>query len=449
MANKNTLTLTDNRTGKTYEVSITDGTIRAMDLRQIKVDADDFGLMAYDPAFTNTASCRSAVTFIDGDKGILRYRGYPIEQLAEQSTFLETAYLVLWGELPTQKELDNWVYEITHHTFLHENVKRLIHNFRYDAHAMGMLVSILAALSTFYPESKDIHDPAIRLKQIYRLIAKTPTTAAFAYRHSRGLPYVYPDNDLSYAGNFLNMLFKMTEPRYKPNPVLEHAIDVLFILHADHEQNCSANAMRSVGSSHADPYVSAAAAAAALYGPLHGGANEAVLRMLAEIGSVKNVPGYIERVKKGEMRLMGFGHRVYKNYDPRARIIKRIADEVFDVTGRNPLLDIALELERIALHDDYFVSRKLYPNVDFYSGIIYQAMGFPVEMYPVLFAIGRMPGWLAQWQEMLEDKEQKIARPRQVFTGYDKRDYVGIQERGLAPAADPPAPKAKPAPAAR
>ena len=449
MATKNTLTITDNRTGKTYEVSISDGTIKAMDLRQIKTGPDDFGLMTYDPAFTNTASCRSAVTFIDGDKGILRYRGYPIEQLAEQSTFLETAYLILWGELPSQKELDDWVYEITHHTFLHENVKRLIQNFRHDAHAMGMLVSILAALSTYYPEAKDIHDPATRRKQIYRLIAKTPTMAAFAYRHSRGLPYVYPDNDLTYAGNFLNMLFKMTEPKYRPNPVLVHAIDVLFILHGDHEQNCSANAMRSVGSSHADPYVSSAAAAAALYGPLHGGANEAVLRMLAEIGSVKNVPGYIERVKKGEMRLMGFGHRVYKNYDPRARIIKRIADEVFEVTGRNPLLDIALELERIALHDDYFVSRKLYPNVDFYSGIIYQAMGFPVEMYPVLFAIGRMPGWLAQWQEMLEDKEQKIARPRQVFTGYDKRDYVGIKNRGLAPAADPPVPTAKAAPATR
>ena len=445
---KNTLTITDNRTGKTYEVNITDDTIRAIDLRPIKVKDDDFGLMTYDPAFTNTASCRSAVTFIDGDKGILRYRGYPIEQLAEKSTFLETAYLLLWGELPTQKELDDWVYEITHHTFLHENVKRLIQNFNYDAHAMGMLVSTLAALSTYYPESKDIFNTAVRRKQIYRLIAKTPTIAAFAYRHSRGLPYVYPDNDLSFSGNFLNMLFKMTEPRYKPNPVLEHAIDVLFILHADHEQNCSANAMRSVGSSHADPYVSAAAAAAALYGPLHGGANEAVLRMLAEIGSVKNVPGYIERVKKGEMRLMGFGHRVYKNYDPRARIIKRIADEVFQVTGRNPLLDIALELERIALQDGYFVSRKLYPNVDFYSGIIYQAMGFPVELYPVLFAIGRMPGWLAQWQEMLEDKEQKIARPRQVYIGHDKRDFVPIGQRGLAAAADPPV-KEKAARAAR
>jgi len=448
MANKNTLTITDNRTGKSYEINVTDGTIKAMDLRQIKVAADDFGLMTYDPAFTNTASCRSAVTFIDGDKGILRYRGYPIEQLAERSTFLETAYLLLWGELPTQKELDDWVYEVTHHTFLHENVKNLIANFRYDAHAMGMLVSTLAALSTYYPESKEIFNIEVRRKQIHRLIAKTPTIAAFAYRHSRGLPYVYPDNDLSFAGNFLNMLFKMTEARYRPNPVLEHAIDVLFILHADHEQNCSANAMRSVGSSHADPYVSAAAAAAALYGPLHGGANEAVLRMLTEIGSVKNVPGYIERVKKGEMRLMGFGHRVYKNYDPRARIIKRVADEVFAVTGRNPALDIALELERIALQDDYFVSRKLYPNVDFYSGIIYQAMGFPVEIYPVLFAIGRMPGWLAQWQEMLEDKEQKIARPRQVYVGHDTRDFVPIGQRGLAPAADPPA-KEKAARAAR
>ncbi len=445
---KNTLTITDNRTGKSYEINITDGTLRALDLRQIKTSDDDFGLMTYDPAFTNTASCRSAVTFIDGDKGILRYRGYPIEQLAEKSTFLETAYLVLWGELPAQKELDDWVYEITHHTFLHENVKKLIENFRYDAHAMGMLVSTLAALSTYYPESKEIFNTDVRRKQIYRLIAKTPTIAAFAYRHSRGLPYVYPDNDLSFAGNFLNMLFKMTEARYRPDPVLEHAIDVLFILHADHEQNCSANAMRSVGSSHADPYVSAAAAAAALYGPLHGGANEAVLRMLTEIGSVKNVPSYIERVKKGEMRLMGFGHRVYKNYDPRARIIKRVADEVFQVTGRNPLLDIALELERIALQDNYFVSRKLYPNVDFYSGIIYQAMGFPVELYPVLFAIGRMPGWVAQWQEMLEDKEQKIARPRQVYVGPDKRDFVPIGQRGLALAADPPV-KEKPARAAR
>jgi citrate synthase len=431
---KNTLSITDNRTGKTYEVPITDETIKAMDLRPIRVNDTDFGLMSYDPAFTNTASCRSAITFIDGDRGILWYRGYPIEQLAEKSSFLETAYLVLHGELPTQGELEQWVYETTHHTFLHENVKKLVESFRYDAHPMGMLVSTLAALSTFYPEAKEVRDPEVRRKQIYRLIAKTPTLAAFAYRHSRGLPFVHPDNDLSYAGNFLNMLFRMSEPRYEPNSVLEKALDVLFILHADHEQNCSANAMRSVGSSLADPYCSAAAAAAALYGPLHGGANEAVLRMLSEIGNVKNVPKFIEKVKTGEgTRLMGFGHRIYKNYDPRAKIIKQIADQVFEVTGRNPLLDIALELERIALQDDYFVKRKLYPNVDFYSGIIYQAMGFPVEMFPVLFAIGRMPGWLAQWQEMLLDAEQKIARPRQVYTGHLRRDFVPLEKRGAAP----------------
>ncbi len=443
MATKNTLTITDNRTGKSYEVNITDGTIKALDLRQIKVNADDFGMMAYDPAFTNTASCRSAVTFIDGDKGILRYRGYPIEQLAEHSTFLETAFLVLRGDLPTKTELQQWVYEITHHTFLHENVKKLIENFRYDAHPMGMLVSTLAALSTFYPEAKQIHDPEMRGKQISRLVAKTPTLAAYAFRHSRGLPYVHPDNGLSYAGNFLNMLFKMSEVKYTPDPVLDKALDVLFILHADHEQNCSANAMRSVGSSHADPYCAAAAAAAALYGPLHGGANEEVLRMLTQIGSVKNVPGHIERVKKGELLLMGFGHRIYKNYDPRARIIKRVADEVFEVTGKNPLLEIALELERIALQDDYFVKRKLYPNVDFYSGIIYQAMGFPVEMFPVLFAIGRMPGWLAQWEEMLLDKEQKIARPRQVYVGRDQRDYLHLHDRRPLAAS----PRGEPAPA--
>jgi len=434
MATKNTLTITDNRTGKSYEVPVTSDTIKAIDLRQIRVNPDDFGLMAYDPAFTNTASCRSAVTFIDGDKGVLWYRGYPIEQLAEQSSFLETAYLVVHGELPTAAELERWTYETIHHTFLHENLKNLIDEFRYDAHPMGILVCTLAAMSTFYPEAKNIFDAEGRRKQIYRLIAKTPTVAAFAYRHSRGLPYAYPDNDLSFAGNFLNMLFKMTEAKYRPQPVLEKALDVLFILHADHEQNCSANAMRSVGSSHADPYCSASAAAAALYGPLHGGANEEVLRMLAQIGSVKNVPGHIERVKKGELLLMGFGHRIYKNYDPRARIIKRIADQVFTVTGRNPLLDIALELERIALQDDYFVKRKLYPNVDFYSGIIYQAMGFPVEMYPVLFAIGRMPGWLAQWEEMLLDKEQKIARPRQLYVGRDQRDYVPLGQRVQAPA---------------
>ena len=432
---KETLTITDNRTGKTYEVDIKDDTIRAMDLRQIKVDDDDFGMMAYDPAFTNTASCRSAVTFIDGGKGILRYRGYPIEQLAEKSSFLETAYLLVKGELPDSAQLGKWEHDITFHTMLHENIRRQLVGFRYDAHAMGMLVSTLGALSTFYPEAKDIHDPAGREKQIFRLIAKMPTIAAAAYRHSRGLPLVYPNNDLSYAGNFLSMLFKMSEPRYTPDPALEKALDVLFILHADHEQNCSTSAMRGVGSSEADPYVSAAGAAAALYGPLHGGANEAVLRMLNEIGDVKNIPSYIERCKKGELRLMGFGHRVYKNYDPRARIIGRIAEEVFEVTGRNPLLDIARELERIALEDDYFVQRKLYPNVDFYSGIIYQAMGFPVEMYPVLFAIGRMPGWLAQWNEMLEDKEQKIARPRQVYTGYEQRDYVPLKKRAKVPVA--------------
>ena len=431
---KNTLSITDNRTGKTYEIEVTDGTIRTMDLRQIKVSDDDFGVMGYDPAFTNTASCRSRITFIDGEKGILQYRGYPIEQLAEQSTFLETAYLLIHGELPMQPQLGDWVESITHHTFIHENIRKLLEGFRYDAHPMGMLVSLLGALSTFYPEAKAIRDPEVRKHQIHRLIAKTPTLAAFAYRHSRGLPLAYPDNELSYAGNFLNMLWKMSEVKFKPHPVLEKALDVLFILHGDHEQNCSTSAMRGVGSSEADPFCAAAAAAAALYGPLHGGANEQVLRMLAEVGTVKNVPAYVERVKKGEFRLMGFGHRVYKNYDPRALIIKRIADEVFEVTGRNPLLDIALALEKIALEDDYFVKRQLYPNVDFYSGIIYQAMGFPVEMYPVLFALGRMPGWLAQWEEMLEDKEQKIARPRQIYTGYAKRDYVPLAKRVPAPA---------------
>ena len=432
---KDSLTITDNRTGKTYEVDIKEGTIRAADLRQIRVAKDDFGLMGYDPAFTNTASCRSRITFIDGDQGILRYRGYPIEQLAEHSNFLETAYLVIHGELPSQEQLEEWQRKIMRHTFIHEYLKKLLGGFRYDAHPMGMLVSMLGALSTFYPEAKKIRDPERRRKDIYRLIAKAPTLAAFSFRHTRGLPMVYPDNNLSYTGNFLNMLWKMSEPKYMPDPVLERALDVLFILHADHEQNCSASAMRGVGSSQADPYCSAAAAAAALYGPLHGGANEQVLRMLEQISDVKNVPGYIERVKQGEIRLMGFGHRVYKNYDPRARIIKVIADQVFEITGRNPLLDIALELERIALQDEYFVRRRLYPNVDFYSGLIYQAMGFPVEMYPVLFAIGRMPGWIAQWIEMLEDKEQKIARPRQIYTGYGKRDYVPIQKRSS------PAPK--------
>ncbi len=424
-----TLSITDNRTGKTYEIPIKDGAIHATDLRQIKTGPDDFGMVSYDPAFINTASCRSAITFIDGDKGILRYRGYPIEQLAEQSTFLETAYLLLHGELPTKAQLETWTHNITHHRFIHENIKKLMDGFRYDAHPMGVFISTIAALSTFYTEANQIHDPEVRQRQIFRLVAKSPTVAAFAYRHSVGLPFAYPDDDLSYAGNFLNMMFKATETKYRPNPVLEHALDVLFILHADHEQNCSANAMRSVGSSHVDPYSAMAAAAAALYGPLHGGANEQVLRMLREIGDKKNIPAYIKRVKTKEVLLMGFGHRVYKNYDPRAKIIKRIADEVFEVTGKNPLIDIALELERIALEDDYFVSHKLYPNVDFYSGIIYEAMGFPVTMFPVLFAIGRTPGWLAQWEEMLQDPEQKIARPRQIYVGHDRRDYVPMDQR--------------------
>ncbi|HMA38914.1 MAG TPA: citrate synthase [Gemmatimonadales bacterium] len=423
------LTIVDNRTGRTYEIPVQEGTIRAADLRQIKSGPDDFGLMSYDPAYLNTAACRSAISFIDGDKGILRYRGYPIEELAERSSFLETAYLLLNGELPRPAELDRWVYDITHHTIIHENVKKFIDGFHHDAHPMGMFVSTVAALSTFYPEAKHIGDGEARRFQIHRLIAKTPTLAAFAYRHSTGMPFAYPDNDLSYAGNFLNMMFKGTEVKYKPHPVAERALDVLFILHADHEQNCSTSAMRSVGSSHSDPFSSMAAAAAALYGPLHGGANEEVLRMLREIGSKDRVPAYIERVKRGEVKLMGFGHRIYKNYDPRARIIKRVADEVFEVTGKNPLIDLALELERIALQDDYFVTRKLYPNVDFYSGIIYEAMRFPVDMFPVLFAIGRTPGWLAQWQEMLLDKEQKIARPRQVYVGPPMRAYVPIEKR--------------------
>jgi len=425
----NTLTIVDNRTGKTYEIPIQDGAIRAADLRQIKTGADDFGMLSYDPAYLNTAACRSAISYIDGDRGILRYRGYPIEELAERSTFLETAYLLLFGELPKPADLDQWVNDITHHTIIHENIKKFIDGFHHDAHPMGVFVSTVAALSTFYPEAKHIGDPTSRRDQIHRLIAKTPTLAAFAHRHTVGMPYAYPDNDLSYAGNFLNMMFKATEVKYKPHPVLERALDVLFILHADHEQNCSTSAMRGVGSAHADPYSSMAAAAAALYGPLHGGANEEVLRMLREIGSKDKVPAYIERVKRGDVKLMGFGHRIYKNYDPRARIIKQVADEVFAVTGKNPLIDLALELERIALQDDYFVSRKLYPNVDFYSGIIYEAMRFPVDIFPVLFAIGRTPGWLAQWQEMLTDKEQKIARPRQLYTGPALREYVAIEKR--------------------
>lgn len=424
-----TLTITDNRTGKTYQVPITDGTIRAMDLRQIRTDADDFGLMTYDPALLNTASTRSSITYIDGDKGILRYRGYPIEQLAEESTYLETAYLILNGELPTAEQFADWEYKILHRTFLHENIKHLMEAFRYDAHPMGMFISTVAALSTYYPEANEVGDPENRLKQIIRLIAKVPTIAAFSYRHLRGLPYVYPDNDLSYTGNFLRMLDMMTQAKYEPDPVRARALDILFILHADHEQNCGTNAMRAIGSSRVDPYSAMAGAAAALYGPLHGGANEQVLRMLTHIGNVKNVPTFIEHVKNGEGRLMGFGHRVYKHYDPRAKIIKRTADQVFAVTGVNPLLEIALELERIALQDDYFVSRKLYPNVDFYSGLIYEALGFPVSFFPVLFAIPRTIGWLAQWVEMLEDPEQKIARPRQVYTGYPARDYVPIQAR--------------------
>ncbi|HKW02454.1 MAG TPA: citrate synthase [Vicinamibacterales bacterium] len=424
-----TITITDNRTGKQYELPVENGAIRAIDLRQIKTGPEDFGLMTYDPAFQNTAACRSRITYIDGDKGILLYRGYPIEQLAEKSTYLETAYVILFGELPTAAELESWVREITLHTMVHENIKKLMEGFQYDAHPMGAFISIVGALSTIYPDAKRIHEEESRRLQVRRLIAKVPTIAAYAYRHSIGRPYVYPDNDLSFTGNFLNMLFKMTELKYKASPVLERALDILFILHADHEQNCSTSTMRAIGSSQADPYSALAGAAAALYGPLHGGANEAVLRMLKEIGSVKNVPDFITRVKRGEGRLMGFGHRVYKSYDPRARIIKQTADEVFEVTGKNPLLDIALELERIALEDDYFVTRKLYPNVDFYSGLIYQAMGFPVDMFPVLFAIPRTAGWLAQWDEMLRDADQKIARPRQIYTGAQQRDYVPRENR--------------------
>jgi len=416
------LTITDNRTGKSYMLPIENGTVRAMDLRQIKTDADDFGLMAYDPALMNTASTKSAITFIDGDKGILEYRGYPVEQLAERSSFLEVAYLILFGELPNEKQLTAWSYDITHHTFVHENIKTLMQAFRYDAHPMGMFISTVAALSTFYPDANKVSDADNRLAQIKRLIAKVPTIAAYTYRHNRGLRYIYPDNDLSYTGNFLNMMFKMTDAKYTPNPALERALDVLFILHTDHEQNCSTNAMRAIGSSCVDPYSAMAGAAAALYGPLHGGANEEVLKMLSRIDQTRNIPEFIQRVKNGEGKLMGFGHRVYKNYDPRARIIKRVADEVFAVTGRNRLLDIALELERIALEDEYFISRKLYPNVDFYSGIIYQAMGLPEAMFPVMFAIPRAVGWLAQWQEMITDPEQKIARPRQIFVGHPRRE---------------------------
>ncbi len=428
-AAKDTLTVTDNRTGETYEMPITDGSIRTMDLRQIKVSEDDFGLLGYDPGFKNTASCRSDITYIDGAAGILRYRGYPIEQLAEKSSFLEVAYLLIHGELPDQTQAESWVHEITHHTFIHENIKTFIDGFHHDAHPMGMLVSTVGALSTFYPEAKDSLDAATRQQQIVRLIAKFPTLAAFAYRHSIGMRYAYPDNDLSFAGNFLNMMYKTTELKYEPDPVLEKAMDTLFILHADHEQNCSTTTMRVIGSSDADPYSAAAGATAALYGPKHGGANEAVLKMLEEIGSVDNVAEAVEGAKNGNFRLMGFGHRVYKNYDPRARIISKLAHDVFEVTGKNPLLDIAVELEKHALEDDYFVSRKLYPNVDFYSGLIYQAMGFPTTMFPVLFAMGRIPGWVAQWEENLLDPEQAIARPRQLYVGSGARDYVDMPNR--------------------
>jgi citrate synthase len=424
-----TLTITDNRTGKSYQVPIQDGTIKATDLRQIKVTPDEFGMMTYDPAFMNTAACKSRITYIDGDNGVLLYRGYPIEQLAEQSDFLETAWLILFGELPTDKEYEDWAHRITLHTMLHTNIAKLMEGFRHDAHPMGMFISTVGALSTFYPDAKEIFSQESRRLQTVRLIAKVPSIAAYAFRHSIGRPFNQPDNDLGYAGNFLSMLFRMTELKYKSNPVLERAMEVLFILHVDHEQNCSTSTMRAIGSSHADPYSALAGAAAALYGPLHGGANEAVLRMLHEIGSINNVPGFIKRVKAGEGRLMGFGHRVYKSYDPRAKIIKRMADLVFDVTGKNPLLEMALELERIALEDEYFVSRKLYPNVDFYSGLIYQAMGFPVDMFPVLFAIPRTAGWIAQWEEMLNDPDQKIARPRQIYLGPKPRDYVPKDKR--------------------
>jgi citrate synthase len=429
MNQKNSITVTDHRTGKSYEIPIENGAIKAIDLRQIRAGDDDPGLMTYDPGFMNTASCKSRITYIDGDKGILNYRGYPIEQLAEKSTFLETAYLLLFGELPNEKQLKEWKYNITHHTIIHRNIEKFIDGFHYDAHPMGMLVSTVGAMSTFYPDATNIMDPDSRMLQTYRLIAKMPTLAAYAYRHSIGMPFAYPDNDLEYTGNFLNMLFKKTELKYKPHPVLERALDVLFILHADHEQNCSTNAMRVIGSSHVDPYSATAGAAAALYGPLHGGANEAVLRQLSEIGTKDRIPAIIKRVLAGEVRLMGFGHRVYKNYDPRARIIKNLAYEVFEVTGKNPMIDIALELERIALEEDYFIKKKLYPNVDFYSGLIYQAMGFPITIFPVLFAIARTSGWLAQWIEMLQDSEQKIARPRQIYLGPEPRDYIPIDKR--------------------
>jgi citrate synthase len=429
LASEETLSVTDNRTGRTYEIPITDGTVRALDFRAIRVAEDDFGLMTYDPAFMNTAACRSSITYLDGTNGVLEYRGYPIEQLAAHASYLEVAYLLVYGDLPTSAQLEEWQHQITIHTFVHENVKEFLGGFRHDAHPMGMLLGATGALSTFYPDANDIDDPENRDIQTIRMISKIPTLAAFAYRHAQGQPYVYPDNDLAYSGNFLNMMYKMTELKYEPDPRLERALDVLFILHADHEQNCSTSAVRSIGSAKPDPYSAVAGGIAALYGPLHGGANEAVLRMLHRIERRENIPDFVKGVKEGKERLMGFGHRVYKNYDPRARIIKSAAEDVFEVVGRNPLLDIALELESIALEDDYFISRKLYPNVDFYSGLIYQAMGLPVAMFPVMFAIGRTSGWIAQWREMVEDSEQKISRPRQIYTGERERDYVPIDQR--------------------
>jgi citrate synthase len=425
---QDSLTITDNRTGRIYEVPVTEDTVRATDLRQIKVSDDDFGLMTYDPAFMNTAACRSAITYIDGDRGILRYRGYPIEQLAEQSSFLEVAYLLIEGELPTNAQLHEWTDTVRYHTYVHTNITKFLEGFRYDAHPMGMLLGVVGALSTFYPDAKNIHDPENRKLQRVRLLAKVPTIAAFAFRHSRGLPFVFPDNDLDYIANFVNMTFSIGG-RHKPNKVLQRALEILLILHADHEQNCSTSAVRAVGSSHVDPFSAVSAGIAALYGPLHGGANEAVLTMLDEIGDKKNIPAFIEEVKGGGGRLMGFGHRVYKSYDPRAKLIKRVADDVFRETGLNPKLEIALELERIALEDEYFIKRKLYPNVDFYSGLIYQAMGYPTEYFTVLFALGRMPGWLAQWEEMLLDKDQKIARPRQIYIGSAERPFVPLEKR--------------------
>ena len=426
---KDTLTITDNRTGKSYELPVSEGTIKAMDLRQIKTSEDDFGLMTYDPAFLNTASCKSAITFIDGDKGILRYRGYPIEQLAEKASFLETAYLLFEGELPTRAQLDKWESDVRYHTYVHTNIIHFIEGFRYDAHPMGTLLGAVGALSTFYPDAKNIEDPASRYLQRIRLIAKIPTIAAFAFRHSRGLPYVFPRNDLSYIGNYVNMTFEIGG-KHEPNLVLQRALEILLILHADHEQNCSTSAVRSVGSSHVDPFSAVSAGIAALYGPLHGGANEAVLEMLDEIGDKKDIPAFIAEVKAGKGRLMGFGHRVYKSYDPRAKLIKKVAYDVFEQTGLNPKLEVALELERIALEDDYFIKRKLYPNVDFYSGLIYQAMGYPTDYFTVLFALGRLPGWVAQWEEMLQDKDQKISRPRQIYTGYPEREFVPMAMRG-------------------